>query len=249
LNVEIAFLSLLAVSVLGTSFLSGVFGMAGGMVLMGILIAFMPVSAAMVLHGTAQMTSNGWRALMWRRNVEYYLFARYIIGLLLAALLFAFVGFVPDRALVLIGLGVIPFLAVLIPARHVPQASSRYGAEVCGFLNTCLQFIAGVSGPLVDVFFVRSDMDRRTVVATKAAFQTITHLAKLIYFSRIMGGNAEIEEWAMGIAITMAILGTSLSKFVLERLTDHQFRRYTQWIVMTIGIVYLSQGVYVLAMR
>lgn len=246
---EIALLSLLAVSVLGTSFLSGVFGMAGGMVLMGILIAFLPVSAAMVLHGTAQMTSNGWRALLWRRNTDYRIFVRYIIGLLLAALLFAFVGFVPDRALVLLALGIIPFLAVLIPARYVPQATNRYGAEVCGFLNTCLQFIAGVSGPLLDVFFVRSDMDRRAVVATKAACQTITHLAKLIYFSRIMGGQGEVEEWAIGIAITMAIVGTSLSKFVLERLTDHQFRRYTQWIVMTIGIVYLSQGVYVLATR
>lgn len=242
-------LAVLALSVLGTSFLSGVFGMAGGMVLMGILIAFLPVSAAMVLHGTAQMTSNGWRALLWRRNTDYRIFGRYVLGLLGAALLFTFIGFVPDRAMVLIGLGIIPFLAVLVPARYVPQASSRFGAEVCGFLNTCMQFIAGVSGPLLDVFFVRSDMDRRSVVATKAACQTFSHLAKLVYFTRVMGGESGVEEVAMGIAVVMAIAGTTLSKFVLEKLTDNQFRRWTQGIVMTIGVVYLAQGAYVLATR
>lgn len=242
-------LSVLALSVLGTSFLSGVFGMAGGMVLMGILIAVVPVSTAMVLHGTAQMTSNGWRAILWRGNIDYRIFGRYIMGLLAAGLLFSFVGFVPDRAVVLISLGIIPFLAVLVPARYVPQASSRGGAEACGFVNTCMQFIAGVSGPLLDVFFVRSDMDRRSVVATKAACQTLSHLAKLVYFAQLMGGDSKTEEVAMMIAVTMAIAGTTLSKFVLEKLTDSQFRRWTKGLVMTIGVVYLVQGIYVLATR
>jgi len=245
-NVQTGLLALLAVSVLGTSFLSGVFGMAGGMVLMGVLIAVVPVSTAMVLHGTAQMTSNGWRALLWRRNIDFSIFFRYVAGLLVAGLLFSFIGFVPDRALVLLTLGVIPFLAVLIPAKFVPQATSRFGSEACGFLNTSMQFIAGVSGPLLDVFFVRSDMDRRSVVATKAACQTVSHFAKLIYFTRMASTSGEVEAIVMGMAVFMAIAGTSLSKFVLERLTDTQFRRWTQGLVMIIGVVYLTQGVYVL---
>ncbi|WP_158618421.1 sulfite exporter TauE/SafE family protein [Candidimonas sp. SYP-B2681] len=246
---QIGFLVLIAFSVLGTSFLSGVFGMAGGMVLMGILIAFLPVPAAMVLHGTAQMTSNGWRAIMWRRNVHFRIFARYIAGLLVAAAMFSFMAFVPDKAFVLIALGIIPFLAVLVPAKFVPQVNRRFGAELCGFLNTVMQFIAGVSGPLLDVFFVRNQMDRRTIVATKAACQTFSHMAKLVYFTSILGDEVQADEWAMGIAVVMAIMGTSLSKLVLERLTDHQFRRWTQWIVMTIGAVYLAQGFYVLWSR
>lgn len=234
---------------LGTSFISGVFGMAGGMILMGVLIAFLPVSAAMVLHGTAQMTSNGWRAVMWRASIDYRIFGRYIVGLLIAGALFSFVGFVPDKAFVLIALGIIPFLAVLIPARFVPQADSRLGAETCGFLNTVMQFIAGVSGPLLDVFFVRNEMDRRSIVATKAACQTFSHMAKLVYFFNILGSQARIDEWFMAVAVIMAITGTSISKFVLEKLSDHQFRRWTRWLVMAIGAVYLVQGFYVLLTR
>ena len=59
-------LSLLAVSALVTSFISGILGMAGGMILMGILLAMMPLPQAMMLHGLTQLSANGWRAWLWR---------------------------------------------------------------------------------------------------------------------------------------------------------------------------------------
>ena len=48
-----------------TAFLSGMFGMAGGLILIGVLLALMPVPEAMALHAVTQMASNGWRALLW----------------------------------------------------------------------------------------------------------------------------------------------------------------------------------------
>ena len=45
----------------GTAFLSGIFGMAGGMILIGVLLTFMPLPTAMVLHAITQMASNGWQ--------------------------------------------------------------------------------------------------------------------------------------------------------------------------------------------
>ena len=42
----------LSTAILSTSFLSGIFGMAGGFILLGILLALMPLPAAMVVsHG------------------------------------------------------------------------------------------------------------------------------------------------------------------------------------------------------
>src|SRR3546814_19058758 len=118
------------------------------------------------------MTANGCRAILWRRNIDFRIFGRYVLGLLAAGLLFSFIGLVPDRAVVLISLGITPFLAVLVPARYVPQASRRLGAEACGFVTTCIQFIAGVSGPLLDVFFFRITLHPRAVVATKISKTT-----------------------------------------------------------------------------
>ena len=57
-----------AAAIVSTSFISGIFGMAGGMILMGILLAFMPLAPAMVLHGLVQTASSGWRSLAMARG-------------------------------------------------------------------------------------------------------------------------------------------------------------------------------------
>jgi hypothetical protein len=57
-------LSIIAGSSLATSFISGLLGMAVGMMLMGILLALLPLRAAMMLHCISQLSANGWRALM-----------------------------------------------------------------------------------------------------------------------------------------------------------------------------------------
>ena len=56
-----------------TSLLSGVFGMAGGLILVGVLLVVMPLPQAMVLHAVTQMASNGWRALLWRQHIVWKL--------------------------------------------------------------------------------------------------------------------------------------------------------------------------------
>ena len=54
--------ALIILAAFGTAFLSGIFGMAGGLLLMGILAFLLPVSAAFVTHGILQLVANGWRA-------------------------------------------------------------------------------------------------------------------------------------------------------------------------------------------
>lgn len=59
---------LLAFVVVATSFLSGIFGMAGGLILLGVLLALLDVAPAMVLFGTTQLAANGWRGALWRAH-------------------------------------------------------------------------------------------------------------------------------------------------------------------------------------
>ena len=66
----IATMILLVVTMIATAFLSGIFGMAGGLVLIGVLFALMPVPEAMALHAVTQMASNGWRGALWIKHVS-----------------------------------------------------------------------------------------------------------------------------------------------------------------------------------
>ena len=73
------FVAILALSAVVSSFISGILGMAGGMILMGVLLAMMPVPAAMMLHGITQFAANGWRAFLWRDSVDWRVFRQYLL--------------------------------------------------------------------------------------------------------------------------------------------------------------------------
>jgi uncharacterized protein len=106
--------------------------------------------------------------------------------------------------------------------------------------------LAGVSGPLIDAYFLSAKLDRRQIVATKAVCQVAGHGAKLAYFGSLVGQSASLDPLLAAAAVAASIAGTSLARPVLERLSDAQFRRWTSRIIAAIAIVYLAQGAYLL---
>ena len=71
---------IVVVASLATAFLSSIFGMLGGLILMGILVSLMQVGPAMVLHGLIQMTSNGYRAWLNRIDINWKIVGTLFIG-------------------------------------------------------------------------------------------------------------------------------------------------------------------------
>lgn len=236
-------------AVLGTSFLSGIFGMLGGLILMGLLLLVLPVPVAMSLHAVTQMTSNGWRALLWYRYILWRVMPGYIAGSAVAFGLLAWISFQPPTAWVYIGLGIVPFLAVAVPARHAPDIRRPFASTVLGFIVMSIHVVAGVSGALLDIFFFRTDLDRRQIVATKAFSQTIGHFFKLVYFTLVATRaevNVEVPLWVFGVSVVTAMAGTSLARIVLDRLSNRAFQLWTRWLAVAIGGVYLLRGAFIM---
>src|ERR1700682_6460544 len=67
-----------------TALLSGIFGMACGLILVGVKLVVMPLPQAMVLHAVTQMASNGWRALLWRQHIVWKTAAASVVGSLIS---------------------------------------------------------------------------------------------------------------------------------------------------------------------
>jgi uncharacterized membrane protein YfcA len=239
-------LIIIAITIVGTSFISGIFGMAGGMILLGVLLVFFDVVVGMVLFSTIQLAANGWRAVLWWRFVRWPIFWRYVAGAFLAFLAMRAIAFVPDKALVYLALGAMPFLIEMLPAAARPNIEWRGVPFFTGVTTTLVQLISGVGGQFLDIFFQKSELDRKTTVATKAVTQTFAHLLRLLYFSSLAGASELVPLWAHAPAIALAILGTSLAPFVLERLTDAGFRQWTRWIILVISGVYLGRGLWLL---
>ena len=88
----------LSLLMVGTAFLSGIFGMAGGLILIGVLLVVFPLPTAMVLHAVTQMASNGWRAALWFRHIVWKSMAFYVAGCLVSVGLWSLTLYVPDKA-------------------------------------------------------------------------------------------------------------------------------------------------------
>ena len=104
-----------------TAFLSGLFGMAGGLILIGVLLALMPLPTAMVLHAITQMASNGWRAFLWRAHIRWRPVLVYMIGCGLALGAWSLTRYVPDKPIALLMLGITPFMARMTPQNIKPN--------------------------------------------------------------------------------------------------------------------------------
>jgi uncharacterized membrane protein YfcA len=247
--------ALVAVAALGTSFLSGVFGMIGGLVLMGVLLLFLPVPAAMTLHAVTQMTANGWRAAVWHRHILWRVLPGYLLGSAVVFAPLAVVQFSPPKPWVYLCLGIMPFAARLLPRAHAPEIRRRGAPVAVGALVMALHVLAGVSGAILDMFFLARDLDRRLVVATKAMTQSLGHAIKFAYFSLIAAlpaqavvapagdGATGVPLWLFALSAVLAICGTTLAKPVLHRFSNDAFQTWSRRLVLGIGAIYLMQGI------
>lgn len=240
-------LAALAVVAVVTSFISGIFGMAGGMLLIGFLLFLLPVPVAMVFHGVIQIAANSWRSWLWRHHINWSVVLQFGLGSAFSLVVFSSLTFVPSKPLVLMAVGLTPFVALAVPKRIAPNIERRGQAFVAGAIGGALQLVSGVTGPILDIFYVRTGMTRQVNVSTKAAAQVLGHLTKVTYFGALVAdpGGRDLEQWlVMGFAACFAVLGTTLSRSFLDRLSDKQFYYWTRWIILALGTVYVAQGLW-----
>jgi uncharacterized membrane protein YfcA len=237
----LATFAILGGTIVTSSFISGVFGMAGGMVLLGVLLVYFDVATGMILFSIIQLAANGWRALHWRQYVRWPIFWWYVVGGTAAFALMRWIAYVPDKAVVYILLGLTPFMVEAMPGRMQPSIEWKHIPLLTGFFTTIVQFLAGVGGLFFDLFFQKSSLDRKTTNATKAITQTYSHILRAGYFGSLAGfGDLHAQVW--GPAVLLALVGAIAAPFVLERMTDDGFRRWTKVIVFTLAVVYLVRG-------
>jgi uncharacterized membrane protein YfcA len=236
----------LSLLMIGTALLSGVFGMAGGLILVGVLVVIMPLPQAMVLHAVTQMASNGWRALLWRQHIAWKTAFASFAGSLVSLGLWSVWLYVPDKAVALLLLGCSPFIVRAIPDSVLPRTLGP--GQMLGGSVVCmmLMLVTGVTGPLLDTLFLRSPLQRKEIIATKAACQLFSHALKLVYFGTLIEQSGSVEPWFLAIAVASSMIGTSLGKLLLEKLSDKQFRAWSNRIITVIAGYYVGYGLVLL---
>ena len=242
-------LFVILVATFATAFLSSIFGMLGGLILMGVLISFLSVGPAMVLHGLIQATSNGYRAWLNRYDINWKIILTLLIGSVISLIILFFIAFEPSKILVIFALGLLPYIAWAVPKELSLDITKPHVSVFAGGVVVGSNLISGTGGPILDIFFQKVDMTRHQVVATKAVAQTVGHLAKIIFFGGLIV-SFSFENWPnptfLFIAIIFSVIGTTLGKRVLDTIDDKFFFRWTQIIVLSVGALFIIRGLFLL---
>ena len=240
---------IVVVASFATAFLSSIFGMLGGLILMGILVSLIQVGPAMILHGLIQMTSNGYRAWLNQKDINWKIIGTLFLGNIIAMAMLFFIAFVPDRITVLFALGILPYIAWAMPNNLSFDVTKTPIGILAGMVVVGTNLLAGVGGPLLDVFFQRVEMTRHQVVATKAVAQFLGHVSKVIFFGGLaVTSSAENWPvfWLLITAMIVSVIGTTLGKKVLDRINDKTFFSWTQRIMLTVGAVMIARAIYLI---
>ncbi len=228
-----------------TSFISAILGMAGGIILMGIYAWLLPVSAAMILHGVTQAAANGYRAFLLREHIRYEILRTYVYGALSALVFFSVLQISPSKAVIFILIGLFPIAALFL--RNAPYLDiQRPGTTfVSGVVVTAAQLLAGASGPVLDVFYVKSTLAKESVIATKAVTQTLGHVLKILYYGFILNivvDDGSLPVWLFPAVILFSMAGTRAGRAVLDHVSEGQFQVASRVVVVLLGAVYLIKG-------
>lgn len=236
-----------AMAAFASAFVSGIFGMVGGQILLAVLLYFLSVPAAMTVFSAMMFVNGSWRAVFWRKHIHWPITVRYIAGSIAGWITMLVIAFVPPKPVVYLGIGLLPFVGDLLP-RHMKLDITRRGMSYfCGYLVMVLQIGVGAGGNVLDMFFQHSPLSRHAIVATKAMTQLFAQVVRFLYFGALIGAYNEIAPYWFFIGlVVLSAAGTSAGGGVLNWLSDSNFRNGTRYIIWVLSAIYVARGLWLL---
>jgi uncharacterized membrane protein YfcA len=238
--VEIVDLAVLCAAAFAAATLSAIIGMAGGIVLLTIMLLYFEPLIAIPLHGVIQLVSNSSRTFIQRAHVEWSLVWRYALLLLPMAYIGLFVAraLSPELGKALIGVFVL--LATwrtgwLTLGTRPEEIRPGRRFFVLGGVAGFLQMNIGAVGPLIAPFFLNLGLSRQGVVGTKAAVQTLGHVIKILLFGAV--GFAYPQYGLLLVSMcALVVLGTWTGSQLLERVNERVFTWLFKSVLTLIAI-------------
>ena len=230
-----------------TSILSGLVGMAGGVILMALLVATLPTASAMIMHGLIQAMANGSRVWFIRQHMQWHLMPTYFAGVVMVGVLFWFFKISWSAPVILIAIGIIAWLPILMPQNLALDVTRKPVTLLCGITVTATQLLARTSGPLLDAFFQGSRLNRFEMVCTKAFTQAVGHTVKVVYFTWLSLSASEPLHHLVNATFVLLLLATSLGgtrigTWLLHKVNESNFRRMTSVIIAILGTFVAGGG-------
>jgi uncharacterized membrane protein YfcA len=229
-------LLILSICALLTSTISGIIGMGGGVLLLSIMTFFVPYKLLIPIHGIVQLVSNSSRSYYLRKNIRY----DFVIPFLFGAPFGFFIAYLilkqlTDTNYLYLLLGLFVLYTVFKPKKFPEFRLHGYHWGILGFFAGIQGSIIGVTGPLIGPFYLRSDLKKEEIVATKAIQQIVTHLFKIPLFLSL-DFNYFAHMSLISFMSVCTIAGSFIGVKLLGRCNDSLFKILFKIVLFIAGI-------------
>ncbi len=212
----------LTVCTVATSIVSAIMGMAGGIMLLVIIASLIETTYVVPLYSSIQLISNTTRLLLFFKHIHWNIVGLYILGLIPGSLGGIYLVQILPKDLIKLLMGVFILLATYAPRS---KTEIRAGIGIffgVGIIGGLLSVLLGTPGPTLAPFFVRNDVIKEELIATKAVCQSLSHVLNILLYGFI--GVNVLAHWNILIVLgAAAILGTFMGKKILTKIPDRHF--------------------------
>lgn len=230
---------LLGASTLG-SFITAAFGVGGGVMLLGVMTLFMPVTAVIPLHGVVQAGSNvGRTALLWR-HIRWPVLLAFAAGGVVGAGLGSQLLVRLPQAWLELALGAFILWSCWGPMPRM-QHGSVWRVGIGGAVTSVLTLFVGATGPFVAAFLRALRLDRFRHMATFSACMVTQHGLKIVVFGLLGFAFGPYLAFLAGM-LACGFAGTVLGRLVLGRMDDRLFRHSLTALLTLLALRLLYVG-------
>lgn len=230
-----------------TATLSGVAGMGGGSILIGVLlVAGLPPLEAVPLFAAVQLVSNVSRTTAYWAHVDGHATAWFLLSAVPATLLTVGVAARIDPEWAQLTLAALILLSLApAPSARLQQMPRRQMLVLAGALNGALGNVVGATGLFVGRLFLRQDWSRHTTVGTLALTQTLGHGLRVIAFG--FAGLSVLARPGLLVALVLAVmLGTALGRRLNDRLDEARFAQMARAILVALSGALITSALWTL---
>jgi uncharacterized membrane protein YfcA len=220
--------------------LSAVAGFGGGVLLLPVFTALFGLRAAVPMLTLTQLSSNGSRAWLNRRELRVSLVGWFALGAVpfavAGALLLAHAPLAPlKRLLGVFLIGVVVWRRL----RREPRKPADPAFAAVGAASGLGSALLGSVGPLTAPFFLAYGLTRAAYIGTEAASALVMHLTKLAAYGA--GDLLTRRVLLFGIALTPAtLLGAWTGKKIVGRIGDRVFVVLVEIGLLAAGVLFLA---------
>ena len=217
-----------------TSALTAAFGIGGGLALLAVMAAGLPVATLIPVHGVVQFGSNAGRAIVQRAHVNWQVVLWFCGGGLLGAAIGGLtVTNLPDAPMKLALAAFVLFMVWGPKPKSIGRSLPAMGLG--GAVGGTLTMFFGATGPVTAAVLNARRPGKMEQVATFSVCMTVQHILKVFAFGLLGFAFADwvpliIAMIATGFAGTLA--GTAL----LRRMPEHVFKTGLNWLLTGLAL-------------